>query len=226
MPRLLPALALVAVFLAACATEAPAPSTTSPPVLATAPTTPAPGTPATPAVTATVAPTSTASPPASTCRAGAPLTLAQTEGPFYSANPPQRATLIEAGVTGTRLVLSGTVVAQDCRPLANARVDFWQTDANGAYDNSGFRLRGYQLADAQGQYRLETIVPAEYPGRTSHIHVKVTPPRGPTLTSQLYLPDVARNASDGSFRRELLMQDVVRGPEGVTARFDFIVATR
>ncbi len=163
--------------------------------------------------------------PSSTCRPGAALTPEQTEGPFYKSNPPQRASLLEAGTQGTRLVLSGAVRGSDCRPIAGARVDFWQTDAAGVYDNAGYRFRGYQLTDAEGSYQLTTVVPAEYPGRTVHIHVKVTPPGGPTLTSQLYLPGVARNATDGIFRPELVVADLTRGPDGATARFDFIVAT-
>ena len=31
---------------------------------------------------------------------------------------------------------------------AGALLDFWQADAKGHYDNSGFRLRGHQFADA------------------------------------------------------------------------------
>jgi protocatechuate 3,4-dioxygenase beta subunit len=217
--------AALVTLTAACADDGPPTATASPaspsnvatPVLGTGNATPAgAATPQTPAISATPG-------VASTCRPGVPLTAAQTEGPYYSANPPQRATLIEPGMAGARLLLSGIVVTQDCRPVANARLDFWQADAAGAYDNTGFRLRGYQLADSAGRYRLETIVPAEYPGRTVHIHVKVTPPGGATLTSQLYFPEVARNSSDGIFSRELLVQDVVRGPEGVTARFDFVV---
>lgn len=53
--------------------------------------------------------------------------------------------------------------------------------------------------DANGAFTIETIVPGEYPGRTEHIHVKVTPPGGSTLTTQLYIPGVAGNSSDQIF---------------------------
>src|SRR3712207_6926313 len=46
-----------------------------------------------------------------------------------------------------------------CRPVAGALLDFWQADARGEYDNSGFRLRGHQFADSRGRYRLRTVVP-------------------------------------------------------------------
>ncbi len=60
-------------------------------------------------------------------------------------------------------------------PLANALLDFWQCDDAGVYDTRGFKLRGNQFTDAEGRYRLDTIVPGLYPGRTRHIHVKLQP---------------------------------------------------
>ena len=101
-------------------------------------------------------------------------------------------------------MLSGRVLSTACTPIANALLDFWQADNTaGVYDNSGFRLRGHQFTGADGRFTLETIVPGLYPGRTRHIHVEVQPPNGSILTTQLYLPGEARNASDGSIRRIL-----------------------
>lgn len=177
----------------------------------------------TPTVGSTATPAGT--PEARACRPTA-ITPAQTEGPYYKANPPARASLIEAGTLGTRFMLTGVVYGTDCQPIPGARVDFWQADAAGAYDNTTFRFRGYQITDASGAYRLETVIPGEYPGRTEHIHVKVTPPGGPTLTSQLYFPDVARNNSDGIFDAKLLVQGFTRDATGASAHFDFVVARR
>lgn len=101
-------------------------------------------------------------------------------------------------------------------------LDFWQADAGGAYDNDGFRLRGHQLTDARGRYRLETVVPGLYPGRTRHVHVKVKAPGRPLLTTQLYFPGVAANADDPIFDRRLLVRSLRRGPRW-TASFDFVV---
>jgi protocatechuate 3,4-dioxygenase beta subunit len=139
-----------------------------------------------------------------TCVAPASATVSQTEGPYYTAGAPQKTSLVEAGMTGTRLTLTGYVVDTSCRPLAGARLDIWQADANGQYDNNGYRLRGYVLTDAGGRYTVETIIPGQYPGRTEHIHVKVTPSGGATLTTQLYFPDQP-NASDGIFDPSLLL---------------------
>jgi protocatechuate 3,4-dioxygenase beta subunit len=67
------------------------------------------------------------------------------------------------------------------------------------YDNAGYRLRGHVSTDAAGRFTFTTMVPGEYPGRTEHIHVKVTPPGGATLTTQVYFPGVAANQADGLY---------------------------
>jgi protocatechuate 3,4-dioxygenase beta subunit len=157
------------------------------------------------------------------CRPGAAPTPEQTEGPYYRAGPPRRRSLIGAGVTGRRLLLAGRVLTTTCRLVAGARVDFWQAGADGEYDNEGYRLRGYQLTGAGGRYRLETVVPARYGSRTPHIHVKVTPPGGGRLTTQLYLPGEAGNRSDAIFVPETLVR-LRRGPGTWQAAYDFVVA--
>ena len=125
--------------------------------------------------------------PTPTCTA---LTQPQTEGPYYTPNSPERQSLLEEGMPGTRLVLVGYVLDQNCQPLPNAWLDFWQADANGEYDNTGYRLRGHQFTDSQGRYYLETILPGLYSSRPiEHIHVKVQPEGGEAVTSQLYFPD-------------------------------------
>ncbi|HZJ23576.1 MAG TPA: hypothetical protein VFD54_09725 [Anaerolineales bacterium] len=124
--------------------------------------------------------------PAPTCSA---LTQAQTEGPYYIPNSPEKHSLLEDGLTGTRFILVGYVLDQNCQPLPNAWLDFWQADADGEYDNVGYRLRGHQFTDAQGRYYLETILPGLYSSRPiEHIHVKVRPEGGAEVTSQLYFP--------------------------------------
>ena len=147
------------------------------------------------------------------------LTARQTEGPFFLTNSPRRVSLVEAGSKGQRLVLTGTVLSAQCKPVANALLDFWQADEDGAYDNQGFRYRGHQYTDAQGRYRLETIVPARYPGRTRHIHVKAQAPNRRVLTTQIYFPGDAGNARDSLFAPELALTATGAG-EG---RFDFVV---
>jgi protocatechuate 3,4-dioxygenase beta subunit len=148
------------------------------------------------------------------------MTARQTEGPFFKPSSPQRVTLIEPGTRAPRLAVSGRVLSRDCQPLKGALLDFWQADEHGEYDNRGFRYRGHQFTDADGRWRLETIVPAAYPGRTRHIHVKVQPAGARILTTQLYFPNEPQNERDGLFRSELVMHMSGRD-EGA---FDFVVA--
>ena len=152
----------------------------------------------------------------------AEATPAATEGPFFTPDSPERSSLIEPGVSGVRLVVSGLVLSTSCRPVARALLDFWQSDADGRYDNRGYRLRGHLFTDASGTYRLETILPGAYAGRTPHIHVKVQAPNGPVLTTQLYFPGEPRNATDGIFRPDLLVR-MSDAADGKQARFDFVL---
>ena len=146
------------------------------------------------------------------------ITPRQTEGPFFSPNSPKRISLLE-GNEKTRLIVTGSVLSPQCRPVANALLDFWHSDEEGAYDNQGYRYRGHQFADAQGRFRLETIVPAEYPGRTRHIHVKVQAPGKRILTTQLYFPGDPGNRRDGLYRPELEMKKASSGE----STFAFVV---
>jgi protocatechuate 3,4-dioxygenase beta subunit len=159
------------------------------------------------------------------CHDGDEPTPRQTEGPFFKPRSPERADLIEPGMKGRPIELTGFVLDPACRPMAHALLDLWQADDAGDYDNTGFRLRGHQYTDAQGHYRFRTIVPAVYPGRTRHFHLKVQPATGRLLTTQLYFPDEPANRRDGLFRKELLMRTAQAG-DGVDARFDFVLDNR
>jgi protocatechuate 3,4-dioxygenase beta subunit len=127
------------------------------------------------------------------------------EGPFFTPLSPERTSLLEADMRGPRMVLKGQVVDLACRPVAGALLDFWQCDDLGRYDNQGYRLRGHQFANRQGAFSLSTLLPGEYPGRTPHLHVKVQPPNGRVLTTQLYLPNHPRNQRDFLFDPRLVV---------------------
>jgi protocatechuate 3,4-dioxygenase beta subunit len=145
-------------------------------------------------------------------------TAPQTEGPFFKPKSPERTSLLEKQLGGERLVLTGVVLSRACKPVPQALLDFWQADDAGEYDNRGFRYRGHQFSDADGRFRLETIVPAVYPGRTRHIHVKVQAPSRSVLTTQIYFPGDPANRRDSLFREDLAMRKVAG--EG---RFDFVI---
>ena len=138
------------------------------------------------------------------------------------ADSPERTSLLEDGIAGTRLVLAGMVVSTTCQPIAGALIDFWQANDAGEYDNVGYQLRGHQFTDAQGRYELETVVPGLYPGRTRHFHVKVQAPNSPVLTTQLYFPDTPQNERDGIFNPALLI-DLFDEPEGKRGLFNFVL---
>lgn len=150
-------------------------------------------------------------------------TAEQGEGPFYTPATPRRASLLDSAAADARLVLTGLVLTPDCRPVAGAVLDLWHCDENGVYDNEGFRYRGHQFADAAGGYRLETIRPGLYPGRTAHIHAKVQGAATALLTTQIYFPDLPEeNFLDGIYRDDLLIL-LRRTAEGWHGRFDFVL---
>lgn len=164
--------------------------------------------------------------PSLACSGGknsANLTPELTEGPYFTANSPERASLLEDGMAGTKLIVTGYVYDTNCQPVANALLDFWQADANGVYDNSGYTLRGHQFTDANGFYTLTTVVPGLYPGRTEHIHFKVQAPNGKVITSQLFFPGVAQNDLDGIFNASLVLP-IQETSAGIQAQFNFVVA--
>ena len=150
-------------------------------------------------------------------------TPAQTEGPYFTPDSPLRRSIVPAGAAGTRLTLTGRVLTTGGRPALRALVDFWQADAGGAYDNSGFRFRGHQFTDANGRYALTTVVPGLYPGRTRHIHVKVQRRGGAVLTTQLYFPGVTANRNDSIFQSALLLRNWRKVGSRRAAKFDFVL---
>jgi protocatechuate 3,4-dioxygenase beta subunit len=150
------------------------------------------------------------------------LTPSQTAGPFYKPRSPERKSLLEPGIRGTRIVLQGRVLSTRCRAISRALVDFWHADASGGYDNAGYRLRGHQFTDQEGRYRLETIVPGVYPGRTRHFHVRVQAQSRPVLTTQLYFAGEPGNQSDRIFNPKLAIALRVSGG-GKEATFNFIL---
>ena len=116
--------------------------------------------------------------PAASAQAPCAPTRADMEGPFYTPNAQRRE------VNGRGFVIAGTVKsAPSCAPLDGARVEWWQANPAGTYDDAH---RGSLLAGKDGAYRFETDFPPPYSGRPSHVHFKVFAPGHRTLTTQLY----------------------------------------
>jgi len=123
------------------------------------------------------------------------LMTSVTEGPYYLDGALVRKNITE-GKAGVPLTLRLTVVdaTDGCTPVSGAAVEIWHCDAWGYYSgyttanpggsapaeseegdsaNDSTYLRGYQIANANGVVKFETIFPGWYTPRTCHIHVKV-----------------------------------------------------
>src|SRR5919112_2351803 len=99
-------------------------------------------------------------------------------GPFYEPGAPVRTRV------GSGYVLSGTVLAaEECKPIPNARIEFWLANSRGDYDDAH---RATVFAGERGEYRLESNVPVSYGGRPPHIHVRVRAPGYEELITQHY----------------------------------------
>jgi len=169
------------------------------------------------------------------------------EGPFY---PPTSMRVSDgdndlvkiqgtgADAKGEVIWLKGRVLDREGAPVAGARVEIWQTDANGRYQHTldprspGFdpSFQGFGSAEtgADGSYRFRTIKPVAYPGRTPHIHVKVHHAGG-TLTTQLYIAGHPRNARDGLYlhmspeQRKVVEMTFIDGPQGTETTVDIFL---
>lgn len=146
-------------------------------------------------------------------------TGAMTIGPFYPVVRPLDQdgdlTLINGMKTRARgqvINLTGRVLDTEGRPVAGARLELWQCNADGRYQHptdtsgnptdDGFQGFGIQQTDAEGRYRFKTIKPAPYliagpgsPTRTPHIHFDVSGKRSRIVT-QMHFPGEALNAED------------------------------
>ena len=114
-------------------------------------------------------------------------------GPFYRPEVPLRNDLTTKGLKGTVIELKGRVFGGDCvTPLENAKVEIWQCNTDGEYDNESehFHLRGKWMTDKEGRYSFKTILPGKYLNgrkfRPAHIHFRVTAKGSQELISQIY----------------------------------------
>lgn len=146
------------------------------------------------------------------------LTPRQSAGPFYPPDLPldDDNDLVHvagqsAPARGDFADLRGRLLDRNGRPIAGARIEIWQCDANGRYRHPGdpgrgeidpgFQGIGHAVTDADGRYRFLTIRPVPYPGRTPHIHTAVFLPGERPFTTQLYVAGEPGNADDFLYRR-------------------------
>lgn len=136
------------------------------------------------------------------------------EGPLYVAGAPvsEGFARLDDGTDadGHPLIMHGTVYGADGQPLPGATVEVWHCDTRGFYshfDPTGkqapFNMRRTIIADAQGRYRFQSILPKGYgvpPGspteqllsalgrhgqRPAHIHFFVGADDHRKLTTQI-----------------------------------------
>lgn len=88
---------------------------------------------------------------------------------------------------GRHISISGRVLEEGGRPTKNTILEIWQPDAGGifrhpldprcAQSDAGFRGWGRTRTDAQGSYRLRTVLPGSYTedgrARCPHINVMI-----------------------------------------------------
>jgi protocatechuate 3,4-dioxygenase beta subunit len=140
-----------------------------------------------------------------------PHTLSEVTGPSFA---PEIVTPKASDLTsghhgeslGERIIVSGRVLDENSRPLANTLVEIWQANAAGRYLHEAdqhkapldpnFTGCGQAVTDAEGRYRFVTIRPGEYPWRNhynawraAHIHFSLFGPAFATrLVTQMFFP--------------------------------------
>ena len=160
-------------------------------------------------------------------------TPAMTEGPFYPDHLPRDTDndllIINDAITpavGEVTHLSGRIFDSRGDPVRNALIEIWQVDANGSYihshgtspssnkRDSNFQGYGRFLTSSSGEYYFRTIKPVKYPGRTPHIHAKISARGRKQLTTQFFVQGEPQNDRDGVFNsvrdraaRELVLAD-------------------
>lgn len=160
------------------------------------------------------------------------------QGPFYTENPPIKddGLIASPDEAGQRIRISGRITNLDCTEiLAGTIVDVWHANDEGQYDNQGYNLRGKVIANEQGFYMFETILPGKYLNgsqyRPSHIHFKITPPAYPTLTTQLYFEgdtsiadDAAASITSGQYDASHRIIELSESVDGVReGRWDIVI---
>ena len=175
-------------------------------------------------------------------------------GPFHREDAPElRLSANIAGeIPGDPAIVRGHVLSPDGSPIPNARLDVWQSDAEGLYDLQmpdvqGTALRGVFHTDSEGKYIFHTIKPAFYPipndgpvgqmlaamgrhpYRPAHIHFIISADEYKPVTTELYVDGDPYLDSDAVFgvRESLVIPFVAHNSEQgepfFTVDYDFVL---
>lgn len=134
---------------------------------------------------------------------------------------------------GKKIRVLGTVTDGENKPVANALVYLYQTDAKGWYaadaphvggnegDMRHARLFGYVKTNNEGKFELQTIKPAGYPQSDlpAHIHVHVWADGYRDFVNEFLFDDDER--LKGTIREQSIRNGfLIQKPEQATAPFD------
>ncbi|WP_328684860.1 intradiol ring-cleavage dioxygenase [Streptomyces sp. NBC_00343] len=132
-------------------------------------------------------------------------------GPFFVEDSPEIPVGgdISAGASGEPCWVEGTVSDSKGQPVAGARIEVWEADADGLYDvqhdDGRTAARGHLFTDAEGRYSFWGITPTPYPiphdgpvgkmleavgrspMRASHLHFMVSAPGQRTLVTHIFV---------------------------------------
>ena len=179
-------------------------------------------------------------------------TPAQSLGPFYPTKPPAEtdSDLTRVGNSGKQAAgdlthVSGNVFDTRGKPITGVAIEIWQCNAYGRYHHPGdtsarpldpnFQGYGRTTTDTAGGYYFRTIKPVPYPGRTPHIHFRLSGPSIADFSTQLYIAGHELNDEDGLLRsigsqraRDTLLAifEKTAGVDEWRAKWDIVVARR
>ncbi|MDH3659320.1 MAG: hypothetical protein OEU92_04695 [Alphaproteobacteria bacterium] len=151
-------------------------------------------------------------------------TEADAMGPFYIAGTPVVDDLNRHGKVGDPLLLTGRILsaAEGHAPIADARIEIWQTDGDGDYHpaangdyadyaDEAIDLRGTVISDQEGRYAVKTLAPGGYFPRPRHFHVRITAEGQAPLVTQLYITGDGVVRQPGGDCRHATLEDTTDG---------------
>ena len=170
------------------------------------------------------------------------VTEATVFGPFFTEGSPEVGLGgdVAGGAAGRPCWVEGTVRGVDGAPVAGARIEIWEADADGFYDvqytDDRTAGRGHLFTDADGGYRFWAVTPTPYPipddgpvgdllaaagrgpMRAPHLHLMVTAKGHRRLVTHIFVRGGAHQDDDAVFGvKESLLVDFVEHAAGEAA---------
>lgn len=112
---------------------------------------------------------------------------------------------------GQIVYLMGRVYDSNCVPIKGAKLELWQTDANGKYRYASpaelvspapvFAGSGKTYSNNMGEYQFITLFPGAYSNRAPHLHLKISHEAFPNIETEVFFEGDRRNAKDPNLRR-------------------------